>query len=633
MFDRLGKASRLTLRLSLAIAALVTSLLGVGLYVLSEHHFERMVEGRRQAAELQNRILEAALRHQMLEKHPRGALMATILQEVGSQPEVQNVMILDHDGVIRQSSRQELVGQRVPRDSRTCMVCHRKAPSERNRWAVLDLPGGEVLRSVQPIENRPECYSCHTPKKRLNGILILDVSLAGLRAQLKSDRWWMVTATAALAFFLLASVGLIVRRLILVRLAKLGETARSIAAGDLTKRAEVGGDDTITSLAMDFNNMANATLGLITEVKEREFQLANVMNSVDDGLVVLDPELRIVAANHAFGRRFGTHPEALHGRRCQEALGDTLHCGVGCADCPSMRCLANGEVRHATFQFSSQNGEPGRVEEVHSSPVFNEDGKVFQVVEVWRDITERVMEESRLAELDRLESLGALASGFSHEVNTPLATTLTCAEGILGRIGSAGQEGAPAAVLQEIREIAETIRGQVLRCRKITEQFRRFSRGIPPSTEPVDLMEVVTSIVALVTPTARQAAVTIQIEAGERVPLVRANTEAVQHVVLNLLVNAIQSFDGDGGTVTVSCHVGPEVRLRVRDHGRGIAHEARRHLFEPFRTSRPNGTGLGLFHSRGIMRRFGGDVRLTESEVGVGSCFEVVFARSTNEVG
>jgi len=592
-----------------------------------------MVEGRRRAAELQNRILEVTLRYQMLEKRPHGALIASILREVGSQPEVQNVMILDHDGVVRQSSHEELVGQQVSRDSAACLVCHQKAPAERNRWAVLDLPGGEVLRSVQPIENRPECYSCHTPQKRLNGILILDVSLAGLQAQLSRDRWWMVAATAALGFLLLVSIGVIVRRLILVRLAQLGETARSIAAGDLTKRAAVGGDDTIAGLATDFNNMADAVLGLVSEVKERESQLANVMNSVDDGLVVIDRDFRIVAANHAFCRRFGTHPEALHGRRCQEALDGALHCEACGASCPSMRCLASGEVQRATFQLPPRNGELGRVEEVHSSPVFDDDGTVCQVVEIGRDITERVREETRLAELERLESLGALASGFSHEVNTPLATTLTCAEAILGRIDGADHEVTPLATLQEIREIAETIRGQVLRCRNITEQFRRFSRGIPPATEPVDLMAVVPSIVSLVTPTAREAGVTIRIDKGERVPLVTANTEAVQHVVLNLLVNAIQSFEGRGGTVTLSCGVGSDVRLCIRDDGRGIPLAARAHLFEPFRTSRPQGTGVGLFLSRGIMRRFGGDVRLSHSEVGVGSCFEVVFVPARDGTG
>ncbi|MFI5395905.1 MAG: sensor histidine kinase [Candidatus Binatia bacterium] len=620
--------NRLTVRLSLAITALVTSLLGVGLYLLSEHHFNSLVEARRQAAELQNRILEAALRHQMLEKRANSTLIATILREVGSQPEVQNVMILDHDGVVRQSSRPELVGQVVSRDSAPCLVCHRKAPIDRDRWAVLDLPGGQVLRSVQPIENRPECYSCHTPTKRLNGILIVDVSLASLQAQLTGDRRWMVAGTAALGFLLLVSVGLIVRRLILVRLARLGDTARSIAAGNLTTRAEVTGDDTIAELATDFNDMANAALGLITEVKDRESQLMNVMNSVDDGLLVLDQDFRVVAANQAFCRRFGSHPEALHGRHCQEAMNCALECETSGAGCPSVRCLTSGEVQRATFLLPPQNGEPGRVEEVHASPVFNDDGKVSQVVEIWRDITQRVNEETRLAELERLDSLGTLASGFSHEVNTPLATTLTCAEAILGRIDDAGREVISPATVHEIRDIAETIRSQVLRCRSVTEQFRRFSRGIPLSTEPVDLSAVVTSIVPLVAPTAREAAVTIRIEGGERVPLVRANMEAVQHVVLNLLVNAVQSFNGQGGSVTVSYRVGPDVRLCIRDDGCGITPEARRHLFEPFRTGRVHGTGLGLFLSRQIMRRFGGDVCLAESEVGAGSCFEVVFVRT-----
>jgi PAS domain S-box-containing protein len=630
--DRLAGINRLSLRLSVGITVPVIILLAAGLYALSEHHFRHTVEARRRAAELQNRLLEAALRHQMMETEwTDKSLIATVLREIGSQPEVQNVMILDHEGVVRLSSSQALVGEKVPRDSATCLVCHRKDPSQRTHWAVLDAPGGEVLRSVQPIENRPECHGCHAPAERLNGILILDVSLGGLQAELAGDRRWMVAGTAALAMLLLVSVGLIVRRLVLVRLAKLSQTARSIASGDLMKRAEVRGDDTITRLAIDFNNMANAVLGLFTEVEARESQLTNVMSSVDDGLVVLDRGFQIVAANQAFCRRFGSHPEALRGRRCHDAINGALPCGATEAECPAARCLLSGEVQRATFRFPLESGELGRVEEVHASPVFDQEGTVSQVVEIWRDISERVREETRLAELERLESLGALASGFSHEVNTPLATTLACAEAILDRVDRADDATARQAALQEIRESADTIRGQVLRCSKITEQFLRFSRGIPPSTEPVDLKGTVASILALVAPTARQAGVTLRTDGDEELPPVVANTEVVQHVVLNLLVNAIQSFDHAGGTIVVSYRVGSEVIMSIRDGGRGIPPEAGKHLFEPFRTGRPYGTGVGLFLSRGIMRRFGGDVRLADSEVGIGSCFEIVFARIRGE--
>jgi signal transduction histidine kinase len=83
--------------------------------------------------------------------------------------------------------------------------------------------------------------------------------------------------------------------------------------------------------------------------------------------------------------------------------------------------------------------------------------------------------------------------------------------------------------------------------------------------------------------------------------------------------------------VTVRFDVGEDVRLQVCDNGCGMLPDAQRHLFEPFRTQKPNGTGLGLFLSRRFMRRFGGDVRLVESAVGRGSCIEVVFPLSLSE--
>jgi len=102
--------------------------------------------------------------------------------------------------------------------------------------------------------------------------------------------------------------------------------------------------------------------------------------------------------------------------------------------------------------------------------------------------------------------------------------------------------------------------------------------------------------------------------------------------VLNLLVNAIQSCAPDGGRVVVSIAINGDVRILVRDTGCGIRLEDRRHLFEPFRSRKPQGTGLGLFLSRTFVRRFGGDIRLVESEVSVGSCFEIVFRRVVEAV-
>jgi PAS domain S-box-containing protein len=620
----LSTLDRLALRLTLGITLLVIGPMAVGLYFLARSHFDHTLEARRTAARLENRLLEAALRHGMIERDDR--LMTGILEEVGQAPAVRAAMVLDHEGTVRHSSRRGDVGTRLSRDSPTCAVCHAKAPEAREHWVVLE--GEEdVLRSVLPIANGPECHQCHDPRRAFNGILILDVSLAETRTHLRHDAAWMAGATFAMIVLLLVGIGLLIRQIVLVRLDRLSRAARAIAGGALDERVAVSGDDVLAALGSDFNNMADATSSLIETIKERERQMAGVLNSLDDGLIVLDRDFRVVAANQSISRRLSAYPETLKGRHCRDAVGHLLPCEQD-ETCPTARCLSTGELQRAIYRLPGSGGEGGRVHEVYVSPVYSRDGSVEQVVEVWRDITERVREEEHLAEIERLSALGVLASGLSHQVNTPLASMLTCAESILGRLDASGGAGVGAEDRGAIREGAATIREQALRCRRITDQFLRFARGIPPSIEPIDLQEVARRIFSLAEPTAVEAGIAMRLEEHAAVPPVDANTEVAQHVILNVVVNAIESCERAGGAIQARFVVAGDVRLQIRDTGCGIPAEFQKHLFEPFRTRKPRGTGLGLYLSRQFMRRFGGDVRLVDSVVGRGSCVEIVFPRS-----
>lgn len=625
---RLPNVERLTARLAIGITLVVMFPLALGLYLLSRYEYQHTLAARTASAELENRILEVALRHQMVAND--GRLMSEILREVGRQADVRRAMVLDHNGVIRLSSRASEVGIRLSGTSPTCMVCHSQMPEDRPRSVVMQEGGSDVLRSVLPIANRPECHQCHGAAKKLNGILILDVSLAPVQNQLKADLSRVGTTTTAMSLALLAGVGVLLRHFILLRLTRLRRTARAIADGAFNERAEVAGDDVIAGLATDFNSMADATSSLIAEVRDREQQMSGVLNSLDDGLIVLDRDFRIVAANRSLARRLCSYPEAIRGRDCRDAVGRLLPCHDD-ATCPTARCLSTGTLQRAVYQVPGSADADGRVQEVYASPVFADDGSVSQVVELWRDITERVREEEHLAEIERLSSLGVLASGLSHEVNTPLATTLACSESILGRLDEHEESPPTPETLVAVRESAAIIREQVLRCRTITNQFLRFARGIPPSIEPIDLRQIVVGIISLAQPTARAAGIHLQLQDDDRVPLVSANTEVVQHVVLNVLVNAIESFSQPGGTIVVRFLIDSGVRIQIRDNGCGIPPDVQRHLFEPFRTRKPRGTGLGLFLSRNFMRRFSGDVRLVDSVVGHGSCVEIIFSRPTYE--
>ena len=120
--------------------------------------------------------------------------------------------------------------------------------------------------------------------------------------------------------------------------------------------------------------------------------------------------------------------EQVLGCQCREFTPG----GCTVADCPTLACLTSGARQ---VRICERRTPEGKLvwEEVHASPILDSHGRLQQVVEVWRDISERRAAEAHLAESHRLASLGTLASGFSHELNTPLATVLTCVEGILRR--------------------------------------------------------------------------------------------------------------------------------------------------------------------------------------------------------
>jgi two-component system sensor histidine kinase FlrB len=256
---------------------------------------------------------------------------------------------------------------------------------------------------------------------------------------------------------------------------------------------------------------------------------------------------------------------------------------------------------------------------VHASPIRSPAGELVQIVEVWRDISDRRAAEARLAESHRLASLGLLASGFSHELNTPLATVLTCVEGILRGAPSDGPVA--AADWERVNQSASVAREQVLRCRGITQHFLRLSRGQPSPADIVDLHAAAAAAARLVEPTARARSVSIEVVPPAAVVRAWADESDLQHAIVNLLLNAVQACRG-GGRVGLAVMDGPVARILVTDDGCGIAPANQSRIFEPFFSLRDGGTGLGLFLSLNFVRRWGGDIAV-ESAPGTGSTFEV----------
>lgn len=601
----------MTIGLALGITIAVTLASAAAAYLYSTRHSETLLSMARRNALAQAELIGGALEHAMLEDDR--SLIERMIGTFARDPRVVNVMLLDRTGTVRSSSGMLHEGDELSLQSPTCQACHQRPPAERAASRIIETRGGAILRTVVPFRNGPACHQCHNPAHAINGVLISDLDAAEIQAAARRDLQWMGATSGGITLVLVAAIGLVVRVFVLRRLQRFETTARQIAEGDLTRRVPASGSDTISWLAREFNVMADSVSGLVGQVRDERERLETVINSIDDGIVVLDQDRRIVAANTAFLRRTGSVREALVGCSCPRdgATGCTM------ANCPAADCLRSGRRQVRICERRNPDGSVAW-EEVHASPIAGLPGGTVHVVEVWRDISERRAAEARLAESHRLASVGLLASGFSHEMNTPLGTILACVEGI-AREARTG--GAPADA-RYIGENAATARDQVLRCRSITQQFLRMSRGGPSVPQVVDASSVATAAARLVAPTARSRGVSIDLDAPPGLS-VRADEAELQNAVINLLLNAVQA-SAAGSAVRLSATNGDRVTIAVADRGSGIPAEQQARIFEPFFSIRPGGTGLGLFLSLNAVRHWSGDITVV-STPGQGSTFSITL--------
>jgi two-component system, NtrC family, sensor kinase len=605
----------MTVGLALGVTAAVVVACTVAAYIFSARHFHTLMETTRTSALAEGELIRTALEHQMMGNDR--TLIAQMIESFGKQSRVEQLVLLDRSGTPRYSSKPGVAQDQFRINSPTCQACHRDPPERRGSSRVIETQGGTILRTVVPIRNRTECQRCHDPQQKINGVLILDYNAGEIRAAMTRDLRWMVAGTGALTFVIVGAIALVIRLSVLRRLQRLENTARLISKGDLERRVPAEGSDTLSWLAREFNEMADSVSQLVGEVRTQRERLETVINSIDDGIVVLDADRKIIAANDAFLQRANNSREHVLGSCCYQL--EPGPCSL--SDCPTLACLRAG-TRQVRICERKTGSNTVAWEEIHASPILDASGQLTQVVEVWRDISERRAAEAKLAESYRLASVGVLASGFSHEMNTPLATTLMCVEGILRETPS-GQE----TLMDEarIRENASIAREQILRCRGITQHFLRLSRGERHGTggDVVDLNAAITAAQRLVEPTARASSLNVVVQPFATTQHVRADEAELQNLLVNILLNAIQASK-PGGKVVVATQNGDSVRIRVIDEGCGIAPEHRQKIFEPFFSLRPGGTGLGLFLSLNAVRKWGGNISL-ESEPGKGSTFEVVL--------
>ncbi|QUV98999.1 PAS-domain containing protein [Chloracidobacterium sp. MS 40/45] len=348
----------------------------------------------------------------------------------------------------------------------------------------------------------------------------------------------------------------------------------------------------------------------------------NIIESINVGIVVIDCRGQLTTWNSTFEKLFALPPPPPEGWAL-ETLFD-----------PDLLCMMRGVIGgNAGWQITDTRtiyrcrtqGRDGQslVLNITLLPLQTRALTDGGALICFEDMTIRVRLEEQLREADKLSSIGLLAAGVAHEVNTPLAGISSYTQMLLAECSDHDPR----------RSILEKIRRQTLRASDIVNNLLNFSRTGNSTFAPVDLATILDDTIQLLETHLRGTAIEIHKDYGGKLPPVWGHASKLQQVFMNLMLNARDAMP-HGGVLTITTAVhGNAVTIAVSDTGIGIPAEIIHRIYDPFFTTKEvgHGTGLGLAVSYGIVQEHGGHV-FVESAPGQGTTFRVKLPVASTQV-
>ena len=340
----------------------------------------------------------------------------------------------------------------------------------------------------------------------------------------------------------------------------------------------------------------------------------SIVESLNDGLVVLDLEDRVIRWNAGMERLYGVSPE--------RAIGETLESLFDRTFADRMRDAKHDAPTGAVFYrvplLSRHEDRRARLlVNVATAPLVTQDGSTSGLMVIVEDITKRVQLEEQLLISEKMASIGLLAAGVAHEVNTPLTGISSFTQMLLD---GASPDDPKTKLLEKIER-------QTFRAAKIVNGLLNLARpGRSDASGPVDLNSVVNDVLALLDHQLEASNVTVRRELSSSPVMVQGVEFKLQQVFLNLFLNARDAMLTGGWLRIQTRRVNNEAVVEVADTGAGIPPNVLSRIYDPFFTTKVpgQGTGLGLSVTYGVLQEHNGAIEC-DSTPGQGTRFTLRF--------
>ncbi len=356
--------------------------------------------------------------------------------------------------------------------------------------------------------------------------------------------------------------------------------------------------------------IAAENISALDDILRHTENLQFIFEGIADPLLLLNPQGSAVIINEAarrlttdlFGEKKDESDRNLFLLLCKEQVTNP-NCDLG-------RALERGRQVEQEVLLPS-----GRSIMIRLFPVGGESGRIIAHL---REITHEKLMLAQAAQSEKMITVGRLASGLAHEINNPLGVILCYAE-LLRQTAQDPQQKKDIEVI-----VRHTKQAQV-----VLRELLNFARPKISTSERINIGNVAASVGKVFVVQAGKKGVQLQSEVEPDLPLVRVENQVVEHIVANLILNALDAVEQDKGLIFMKAAYDKrksQVVLTVRDNGRGIAPEALPHIFDPFFTTKEvsKGTGLGLAVVYGYMQDLGGSVSAANTGEG-GALFTLRF--------
>jgi len=327
-------------------------------------------------------------------------------------------------------------------------------------------------------------------------------------------------------------------------------------------------------------------------------------------------------------RLYGFDPS--QGPISAERFFDTQHA----EDAPHVNAALERAVREGTDFYLDEyriHHTDGSIRFLRAIGHRNASGEPGEYVGITMDITERKRaEEERerlrqletdLAHTNRVNMMGELAAALAHEIKQPIAASITSADALLRWLAHDPPD------LERARAAADRIQQDANRAAEVINSLQSFyKRGTPVKRAIVDLRGVIEEMAILLSTEAARYSITISAETEQDTPKLRADRVQLQQVIMNLMLNAIEAMKDTGGELTIKSRLNPDgwLLVTISDTGVGLPEGGTEEIFDPFHSTKPQGTGMGLTITRSIVESYGGRVWATNNQ-GAGATFHLIL--------